>query len=340
MENTRDLDLVWLVDDLKPIFGLIKNTKILITGASGHLGYYILHFFLKCNRDLNLNISITTTSKGVLQRDFAMFKNDLQHIEGDVTSTSFVNSLEKFDTIIHLAGYAQPSKFMVDPDSTIRSNTLAVTGLINKINSNGRFLFVSSSEVYANSGFKINDELSVGTINSSNPRSTYVYSKLLGESLCNFYSNFRNLDAKVARLSMTYGPGIKQGDTRALSQFLFQALKEGQVKLIDQGMALRQYLYVSDAVSALLKILFLGAQNLYNVGSGSVGDISIADAAAKISHLTNSKLILAEDNLNLLSSQPQVNLDISRFEYEFGRLSNVNFNEGISRTISWLNQQQ
>jgi nucleoside-diphosphate-sugar epimerase len=275
-----------------------------------------------------------------LHSDFAIFKNDFQLIKGDITSINFIESFEKFDTIIHLAGYAQPSKFMRDPDSTIIINTLVVSGLMRKINAKGRFLFISSSEVYANSGLEINNELSVGTINSNHPRSPYIYSKLLGESLVDYYSNSTPLEGKVARLSMTYGPGIKKGDERALSQFLFQALKEREIKLIDQGLALRQYLYVCDAVSALLKILFLGSKKLYNIGSGAAGFISIADAAAKISLTTNSKLVIPKENLNLLSSQPQVNLDVSRFEHEFGSLLNVNFEEGISRTISWLSEQK
>ena len=53
-----------------------------------------------------------------------------------------------FDYIIHAAGYSQPAKFLDDKVKTIKLNTLSTIELLKKLNPQGKFLFVSTSELY------------------------------------------------------------------------------------------------------------------------------------------------------------------------------------------------
>jgi len=74
------------------------------------------------------------------------FEN-LQIKKGDIADIDFVNSLEEADYIIHAAGYGQPGKFLQDKIKTIAINTTATMSLLKKLNSDGKFLFISTSEI-------------------------------------------------------------------------------------------------------------------------------------------------------------------------------------------------
>ena len=135
---------------------------------------------------------------------------------------------------------------------------------------------------------------------------------------------------------MVYGPGIKKGDKRVISQFLDQANNENKIKLLDQGKAQREYLYIVDSLRALLNILFFGKEKLYNIGAGPSNSISISQAAEIIAKMAGVPLEIPESNLNQLGARYKVGLDISRYESEFGKLSIIPFEDGILKTLNWV----
>lgn len=327
------------IDDLKSILFQLKGKKILVTGASGHLGYCLLLVFLKGNRDFNLNLKITTISRGKLNQIFFDYKNEFLSLTGDLTDHNFINNLEDYDLIFHLAGYAQPTKFISDPKSTILINTDVVSSLLDKVNLKGRFLFISSSEVYTNSNIGKNNEKSIGLITPDHPRSPYILSKLLGEALCSQELAKSNKKISIARLSMTYGPGINVNDSRAVSSFIYQALTKKCIVLLDQGEAKREYIYVMDAIVALIKISIQGESHIYNIGAGNEGLITILETAKVIAKLTDSEVILPEHNYNVLSARSSVKLDIDKYTTEFGSPYKITFNQGIDKTIKWFKEE-
>lgn len=325
-----------IVAELENQLKILKDSRILITGSSGHLGFYFLYTLLEANKSMELNLKITALSQEKLNNVFDPYSKDFISLLGDLTDSDFVTSIKEQDIIFHLAGYAQPSKFISDPNSTIILNTNTVQLLIKKLSSVGSLLFISSAEVYTNSHAPINTEQLSGSVNSNHPRAAYIYSKLIGESICYHESKQSTKNIKVARLSATYGPGIKEGDTRAVSEFFFNAIREKKITLKDRGEAIREYLYISDAVKALLKILTEGKHNLYNIGSGKEGRISIAEVAECIAKITKADLVIPTVNNDILASTKDANFDISLYKAEFGNLYSVSIEAGINKTFNWL----
>lgn len=312
-----------------------KNYRILVTGSSGHLGYYFSIFLLQINKFLNLNLTLTFTSKGPMHRSFLKFESGFQHMQGDILENGFIDGFGEFDCIFHLAGYAQPSKFITDPSSTIKINTEIVTNLLKKVNTSGSFLFLSSSEVYTNSQLKLNNENMNSCVSSNHPRAPYILSKLLGESLClsELINSKKNI--KIVRLSMVYGPGIKKNDTRVISELLYKAIINKKITLLDTGTAQREYLYILDALRALLNVILFGKQTIYNIGAAAYGSITVAEVANIIANIAQVNLEIPEDHDNNIGARNRVNLDISRYESEFEIPVKVTFNKGISRTFEW-----
>jgi nucleoside-diphosphate-sugar epimerase len=327
-------DVLSIIRELESSFEKLKKRNILITGATGHLGQYFLKLFLMADKLLGLDLNLFSTSKSVLDKSFIKYRMDFKNLQGDLTDLNFVASFPNFDYIFHLAGDAQPTKFINNSSSTISINTLVVDMLLNKLNQDGNFLFISSSEVY-NLDQLITEEKNESMISVNHPRAGYIFSKIFGEIICR--SSQKN--AKVIRLSMTYGPGIKKNDSRAFSSFLREGMVDQLIRLKDDGKAIREYLYVADGVRAILRALLEGKSNFYNIGSGVRGKITIKEIAEIISKLLSVDLQTSKSEVPFLSAFQSVTLDVTKYESEFGEILRVPIKEGIERTIKWAEQE-
>lgn len=320
-------------------FNKLENTSILITGASGHLGTYFTCLILYIKRVHKIDISITCTSSGDLPKILLSQQSDFKFIRGDLTKVDFALNLEEYDSIIHLAGHAQPKVFMQDPGKTIKINTQATMQLLDKLVPGGNLLFMSSSEVYTGSD-KVNpNEADCGSIRSDHPRAPYVESKKLGEVICLNSKRYSDSRIVIARLAMTFGPQIKGNDSRAVSEFFKQAVQQKRITLIDKGLAKRRYLYVADAVKALFNIAFSGENGLYNIGGTRKNEISIYEIAKIIADETKSQLLLPNGDENILNARHSATIDTTKYENTFGMLDSINVHAGIIRTLEWIKDE-
>lgn len=240
------------------------------------------------------------------------------------------NWKENFDFIIHAAGYGQPVKFSEYNIDTIKTNTLGILELMEMLKPDGKFIFISSSEIYsgAKSPYK---ETDIGTTTPQHPRACYIEGKRCGEAICMAYRE-QGYDVKIARLSLGYGPGTKKGDTRVLHSFIEQSITR-DIILKDDGEAVRTYCYISDAVEMLFNILFKGTQDVYNVGGES--EITIKELALMIARKQGCGIVLGKVNKPIIGAPDNVKLDITRYENEFGKKKFVSLSEGLDKTIEW-----
>lgn len=316
-------------------FTQLENKSILITGATGIIGSYLVAC-LKNFAQESLNppqvFIVFRNEPSNWFKDLIDF-NNLNILKGDLGDIRFVDSFPVFDFIVHAGGYGQPGKFMSDELNTFRVNLNLSLIIEKKLSKNGSYLFLSTSEVYnglENPGFK---ESQIGTTNTNHPRSSYIEAKRCGEAMANSYKTL-GYQSKSARLSLAYGPGTKIDDHRVINDFIRAGILNNEIKLRDSGNALRTYIYVLDAVEMLWNILFEGKEDIYNVGG--ISKTSIADLAKEISSLIGCNLEIPSTNNNSLSGAPMdVNLDISRYVSEFGKARFVSLEDGLSRTIQW-----
>src|SRR3990167_5679045 len=235
---------------------------------------------------------------------------------------------EFFDYIIHAAGYGQPAKFMSNELATIDVNTTLTIELLKRLRGDGKFLFISTSEIYSGAKPPYTED-QIGTTSPTHPRACYIESKRCGEAICLAYRRL-GYDVKIARLSLSYG-GAKKGDSRVLNQFIERALTEKKIQLLDRGEAKRTYIYVEDAVKILWDILLKGREPIYNVGG--ISKTTIAELAHKIGKLTGAEVILGDKGLD--GAPEDVSMDISKIIKEFGEREFIDLDEGLKRTIKW-----
>jgi dTDP-glucose 4,6-dehydratase/UDP-glucuronate decarboxylase len=319
--------------DLSPM----RNKTVYITGANGLIGTYVIYMLHLANVLKKTGIHIIAVSKSPPSSALKeIFQNNYTFSAVDLNGPDWNCFKGKADYIIHGATYAQPKKFIQNYQDTIHLNTMVTERLLRKAKNDGAaFLFLSSSEIYGepDENHIPTPEDYPGLCSPVGIRAIYSESKRMGETICFAYRNFESVDAKIARISMTYGPGIGLNDERVLAHFLRQALCDNRIMMLDDGSKKRTFCYIADCVLMLLYILLYGKDYVYNVGGKD--SISIRSLAEEICLLTGSTLSGEAVSGEPLHSPRQVRLDIQRVCDEFSLPPFKPFREGLIRTIEW-----
>jgi nucleoside-diphosphate-sugar epimerase len=326
MEFLKD-DLDSIIKDID--FSYLKNKKVLITGASGLVGFYLSQCLKELQKELNIEIYLSY--KNDIPDYFQPYFNfKYTELKGDITTLAL--QLNYFDVIIHSSGYAQPSKFLSDRLKTLRINTDATVNLLNSLKKEGKFLFVSTSELYSgNDNFNIT-ESDIGTTTPEHNRACYIEGKRCGETICHSYIS-SGYDVKIARLSLAYGPFTKKGDGRVLSNLIDKGLNNDNIELMDDGSSIRTYCYITDVIEMFWNIILHGTQTIYNVGGFS--NTSIKELADTIGKKLNKEVKIPNVTNSLAGSPKVVNISIEKYISEFGKKSFTNINDGLTKTIEW-----
>ena len=122
-----------------------------------------------------------------------------------------------------------------------------------------RVLYVSSGEVYGfNTGVESFTEDYCGPLSLLTPRACYPSGKRAAETLCACYYAQYNVEAVIARPCHVYGPTMTKADSRAVAQFIRNALNHEDIVMKSRGTQVRSMCYVADCAAALLTVLLKG----------------------------------------------------------------------------------
>ncbi|HEY3917058.1 MAG TPA: NAD-dependent epimerase/dehydratase family protein [Stellaceae bacterium] len=314
--------------DLAPLDG----GSVLLTGASGLLGLHLLAALRQRGRQTGRPIHVTAIARSTPPAAFANFFDDLNiRLQAmDLADSDAIRALPQHDHIIHAAGYGQPHRFLSDPINTIRLNTVATLALLEKLPATGKFLFMSSSEIYSGAPSP-HTEADIGTTDPGHVRACYIEGKRCGETICRGF-RAQGRAVKAARLALAYGPGTRIDDQRVLNTLIRRALLERRVTLLDQGQARRTYGYVTDIVEMLFSILLYGREPVYNVGGRSA--TTIAELARTIADVAGVPMTAPAQDRALPGAPGDVALDLSLVCGEFGKRDFVPLREGLERTMA------
>ena len=322
----------------------LKNKRILITGASGMIGSTLIRMLLEYDREENGNIQITGISrnreKAKGQLGDIMDMPEFSYVSADINLP--LEDMGSFDYIIHCASNTHPRQYSSDPIGTIMTNVWGTKNLLDYgvEHGVGRFVFLSSVEIYGENRGDVDvfSEDYLGYIDCNTLRSGYPEGKRLGESMCNAYAKQKGIDFVIPRLSRTYGPGLLDTDSKAISQFIHKAAAREDIVLKSKGDQLFSYTYVEDAAAAILLIMLKGnSGEAYNVSdSGSV--LTLAELAQILAKIAETKVIFElpdEVEKAGYSTATRAVMDGSKLE-DLGWKARVQMWEGLKKTVSAL----
>ena len=319
----------------------LDNKVIMITGATGLIGKFLVQVLLYRNIQNNIHTRIIAVGRNreKFNSRFSDYVNntDLIFYEHDVQKPC--NYPGRLDIIIHMASNTHPRLYATDPIGTEMTNIFGTYYLLQKAaeNQGCRFVFASSGDVYGDnrSNKEFLSEEDCGYIDCNTLRAGYIEGKRASEALCNAFKEEKGVDFVIARLCRIYGTTMQVEDSKAISQFIKKAIKGEDIVLKSKGGQTFSYLYIYDAVTALLTIITMGANGCaYNIADNSQ-TISLSNLAALLAGIGHSKVVLdIPDNIESkgASTFQNVKLDANKL-YDLGWHCRVRMRDGLLHTV-------
>ena len=264
------------------------SLKILILGVNGFIGSHLSETILK------------TTDWEVYGMDLASDKlstsidNPRFHfVEGDITINKewIEYHVRKCDVVLPLVAIATPAIYVSDPLRVFELDFEANLAIVRYcVRYNKRVVFPSTSEVYGMSPEEEFDEetsnLVLGPV--SKQRWIYSCSKQLLDRVIHAYGLKKQLRYTLFRPFNFIGPRLdnimaeNEGSSRVLTQFLGNILRGKDIQLVDGGTQKRCFIYIDDAIAALMKIIEnkdgIADQRIFNIGFPQA-ELSVAELA-------------------------------------------------------------
>ncbi len=326
---------------------------ILVTGAAGFIGFHVAQRLLAQGRSVvgldNLNAYYDPALKEARLAELARFAafsfEKLDLADRDGMAALFLGG--KFQEVVHLAAQAGVRYSLTAPHEYVQSN---MVGFLNVLEGcrhaeTRHLLYASSSSVYgANTAmpFRV-------TQNVDHPLSLYGASKKANELMAHAYAHLYGLPTTGLRFFTVYGPWGRPD----MAMWLFtEAILEGRpIKLFNRGNMRRDFTYVDDVVTAVVKLIDHVPQGdpawsgddpdpgssyapwrIYNIGNHT--PVDLMEVVRQLETALGRKAVA-----DLLPMQPgdvrETCADVSALERAVGFSPSTPVADGIRKFVDW-----
>ena len=257
--------------------------RILITGAAGFLGSHLADRLIAEGHEV---IGMDNFLTGSPDNIAHLFGDERFHfIEHNVTDYIYVEG--PLDGVLHFASPASPVDYLEMPIPTLKVGSLGTHKTLGLAKAKGaRYLLASTSEVYGDPQIHPQDETYWGNVNPIGPRGVYDEAKRFAEAMTMAYHRFHGVDTRIVRIFNTYGPRMRPGDGRVVSNFIVQALRGDPLTVYGDGSQTRSFCYVADEVDGIYRLFM--SDRVQPVNIGNPGEFTILELAERVIEITGS----------------------------------------------------
>ena len=312
--------------------------RLLVTGAGGFIGHHLTKHLVAQGywvRGVDIKRPEYEDSPA---HEFALL--DLRSAESCAAATREV------DQIYHLAADMGGIGYITTQHAQIaRNNTMMNVNLLERarIDNIKRFLFSSSACVYPQYLQKSADVQPLREDDAwpAEPEEGYGLEKLYMEKLCQYYAEDHDLETRVVRFHNVYGPlgsydGGKEKAPAAICRKVALAPSGGEIEVWGDGMQTRSFMYISDCVEGLYRIMRSDCPIPLNLGTDVM--VTIDELVGLVAGVARKRITLRHDR-----SKPQGvrgrNSDNTLLRKVLGWEPGVALPEGLAPTYAWIADQ-
>ncbi len=314
-----------------------QNRSILVTGGLGFIGSNLARRLVSMGAKVTLVDSLIPQYGG----NVANIQDIRDRVEVNITDVrdphAMAYLIQGKDYLFNLAGQTSHLDSMTDPFTDLEINStsqLSILEAARKHNPGIRIVYASTRQIYGKPQY-----LPVDENHPIVPVDVNGINKVSGEGYHILYSKVHGIPCTALRLTNTYGPGMRVKDARQtfLGVWVRNLLQGKPIQVFGDGLQLRDFNYVDDAVEAFL----LAASRDDAIGRvmnlGSTEIVGLKDLAATIVK------IHGQGNWELVPFPPDRKaIDIGDYYGDFalanavlGWRPEVELHEGLRRTLEY-----
>jgi dTDP-glucose 4,6-dehydratase len=308
--------------------------RAVVTGGAGFIGSHLCRELVARGYEVVAVDNFLTGRKSNLAD--LLGGNGVELVEHDVSAGLPVEG--PVDAVLHFASPASPVDYLNHPLATLDVGSNGTRHALDLAKAHAaRFILASTSEIYGDPLEHPQVESYWGNVNPIGPRSVYDESKRFAESLTFAYHRVYDMKVGVVRIFNTYGPGLRAGDGRVVSNFLVQAMNGKPLTIYGDGSQTRSFCYVDDEVRGILALLESDHAGPVNIGNPD--EFTVKELASTVLEVTGSSSDIVFEPLptdDPVRRRP----DITRARELLGWQPEVSLREGLERTYASYCEEQ
>lgn len=306
-------------------------SRFLVTGGAGFIGSHIVDRLLAQGHFVRVLDNLSSGRKENLDLN----NSNLELMIGDIVNyNDCLKAANGIEACLHQAALRSVPKSMLNPHDYNKVNIDGILNMLRAAREAGikRFVFASSSSVYGDT-----DRFPQKEDHPSKLVSPYALTKLTGEYYCRIFSKNYGLETISLRYFNVFGPRQPVDDEYSvvIPKFIANMLKDLPPPVHGDGRQSRDFTYVDNVVDAnMLSALTPNIKcEIFNVARGR--DNSILDVVSTLNKIMNKKIKPAFEPARIGDVRRTL-ADISRIRKGLNYRSNVDFEEGLRRTVAWF----
>lgn len=319
--------------------------KILVTGGAGFIGS---NFISRALAEGHTIINIDKLTYAGKLENLSEVASDPHYTfyKMDICETNAIGKIlcdHKPEALLHMAAESHVDRSIDSSREFIHTNINGTHSLLEAARhylhqfpeNSFRFVHLSTDEVFGALG----DEGSFCEDSCYRPNSPYAASKASSDMLVRAYAKTYSLPTIIANTCNNFGP--KQYPEKLIPVVILNALEGRELPIYGAGKQIREWLYVEDHVSALMKILTIGRiGETYCVGSGNeMTNLEMVEAICGILDETRPDKASYKDLICYVKDRPghdyRYAINSNKIRTELGWEPKWTFYDALKATVIW-----
>lgn len=312
--------------------------KVLVAGAGGFLGGHLVARLIERGHSVRA-VSRRPVKEWTQPRQWA---ERLQMDLRDPMACAW--AAKGCDAIFNMASLVGGIAFLETRHADCMQSVVINANLLRAAVDAGceRYFFPGSACIYPDTGRADAPAIREEDAWPPDPRGGYGWEKLYSERMTLAYGARYGLKARVARIHTVYGPHSPIGENEkapiALCRKVIEAKRSGagNLEIWGDGEQTRSFLYVDDAVDAIVRLTASDCGEAVNLGSGRRVTINqLADAVEEVAGVKLERIYRPEA---VQGVRGRVS-DNTRITAATGWTETTGLDRGIEKTYRWVAQR-